>query len=366
MPSPAGAGAAQPSLVEAPGRRVLLTWQEPAADGHALRLATLADGAWSEVRTVAIGRPFFVNWADFPTAVPLGEDRFAVHWLEREGTDTYAYGVRVAFSDDGGRTWSAPVRPHADSTETEHGFVSMLPAESGAVHAVWLDGRNFAADRPEMTLRAALVTPAGVSQDALLDGRICDCCQTDAARTASGDVVVYRDRSADEIRDIALVRRTAQGWSAPTIVHEDGWHIEGCPVNGPAVAARGDLVAVAWFTAARDSARVLLAFSADGGVTFDAPVRIDEAAADGRVDVQLTGDDAAVVSWVETADSTPRLRVRAMRRAGQPGPAVEVAAVPGGRAAGFARMAPSGASLVIAWRDVRAETIRVARIEPAP
>jgi hypothetical protein len=44
-------------------------------------------------------------------------------------------------------------------------------------------------------------------------------------------------------------------------VHSDNWKIDACPVNGPAIAATGRRVAVAWFTAANDTARVKLAFS---------------------------------------------------------------------------------------------------------
>ncbi len=114
-----------------------------------------------------------------------------------------------------------------------------------------------------MTLRSALIGLDGlkVGKDTELDARTCDCCQTDSARTREGLVVVYRDRSETGVRDIALVRQTPTGWSEPVQVARDGWLIDACPVNGPAVDARGDTVVVAWFTAA-DKPRVRLAFSA--------------------------------------------------------------------------------------------------------
>ena len=362
---PGAAGAAQPSLAPMADGRVLMSWQEPVADGHALRLATLNDTTWSAPVTVASERPFIVNWADFPTAVALGPERLAVHWLEREGADTYAYGVRIAFSDDGGRTWTAPVRPHRDSTETEHGFVSMLPTDGGALEAIWLDGRNFATDRKDMTLRSARVAPDGVSDEQLLDARICDCCQTDAARTGDGTIVVYRDRSAQEIRDIAAVRKVGGVWSDPVVVHDDGWHIDGCPVNGPAVAAHGDRVAVAWYTAARDSARVRLAFSSDGGRTFGDPVRVDAGDPAGRVDVVMLDDGRALVSWIESRGDGGELLVRVIGADGAgegAGEAVSVASLSASRASGFPRMARSGAHVVLAWHDAEAEQVRVARL----
>jgi len=72
-----------------------------------------------------------------------------------------------------------------------------------------------------------------------------------------------------------ILRRTAQGWSAPSPVHADGWKVPGCPVNGPAVAASGRRVAVAWYTYADERPRVRLAFSDDAGARFGAPVEVD-------------------------------------------------------------------------------------------
>jgi hypothetical protein len=364
--SPTGPGSAQPSVAVDDQGRALLTWLESRGTGGAaeLRMATLDDTVWSEPLTMAAGRDFIVNWADFPTALAVNGERLAVHWLEREGEDTYAYGVRMSFSDDGGRSWSEPVRPHSDSTETEHGFVSMLPAGDGAVDAVWLDGRNFAAGRPEMTLRTARVDAESIDAEAVLDDRICDCCQTDAAIGASGPIVVYRDRSADEIRDIALVRRIDGRWTEPRIVHDDGWRIDGCPVNGPAIAARDALVAVAWFTAARDTSKVRLAFSRDDGATFGEAIRIDGGDPEGRVDVALLDDGSALVSWIErSGGGAGQLRLRRVAPDGVVDDAVTVAPMAASRAAGFPRIAQTSDGMVLAWTDAEAGTVRTARVE---
>ncbi len=63
--------------------------------------------------------------------------------------------------------------------------------------------------------------------------------------TARGPVVAYRDRSVDEVRDIAVVRRVNGTWTTPAVVHDDHWQIAACPVNGPALASRGDTVVIA-------------------------------------------------------------------------------------------------------------------------
>jgi hypothetical protein len=48
----------------------------------------------------------------------------------------------------------------------------------------------------------------------------------------------------------------------PRLVHADNWTMPACPVNGPAVAARGNDVVVGWYTAAGDMAALKLARSA--------------------------------------------------------------------------------------------------------
>lgn len=367
--SPAGSGSGEPFLSVAADGRLLMSWLEPDGPATALRFAERGSGGWSEPRTIARGDDWFVNWADFPSLIELPGGDLVAHWLRRTGPETYAYEVAIARSSDGGRTWSEPVVPHDDATPTEHGFVTLFPADGGAVTAVWLDGRKYASDgappTDEMTLRAARIDPAGrVFDETLLDGRVCDCCQTDVALTSEGQVVVYRDRSAAEIRDIAAVGRTAGGWDTPSAVHDDGWEIAACPVNGPAAAAAGRRVAVAWFTAAGGEPRVRVAFSDDAGTTFGPARNVDDGDPVGRVDlVPLPGGETAV-SWLERDGDRALLLARRVGPAGA-GAAVRIAVASHAREGGFPRMAAIGDSLVFAWTDPSADRIRVAVLPAA-
>src|SRR5690606_12130829 len=135
-------------------------------------------------------------------------------------------------------------------------------------------------------------------------------------------VVFYRDRSESEIRDMHVVRRSDGEWTSPVPVHDDGWAINACPVNGPAAAAHGNSVAVAWFTAAQDSPRVLVAFSEDAGVNWAPPLRLDGGDPVGRVDLVLDDAGVAYVSWLENTAGGADIRVRAVTHAGPTGDAV--------------------------------------------
>lgn len=368
LTSPAGPGAGEPFLALGEEGRVYLSWLEPVDSSHALQFAMYDGTTWSQPRTIRAGRDFFVNWADFPSIKVLDDGRLAAHWLQRTGPGTYAYGVRVSQSADGGTTWSQPLIPHRDSSDTEHGFVTLW-REGAGMGAVWLDGRKYNKEGHSPTNEMMVVTTTisadgQLGAETRLDERACDCCQTAVAITSSGPVVAYRDRSPDEIRDIYVVRRVDNRWTTPVPVHSDGWKIAACPVNGPAIAAADNHVALAWFTAAEDSGRVNVAFSSDAGAAFGSPVRIDEGRPAGRVDVALLRDGSALVSWIErTGGDTAAVRVRRVTADGKPGAPITIATSSAARASGFPRMVLRGNDAIFAWTEPgKPSAIRLAKL----
>lgn len=367
LPSPAGPGSAEPNLAVGDDGKVYMTWFEPADSGHALRIATLTGNAWSTPVTIRAGKDFWVNWADFPSIEMLDGNRLAVHWPQRTGKPTYAYAVRIAQSADGGKTWSEAITPHRDTSLQEHGFVAMW-RERGALGAVWLDGRKFTHETHdasnEMMLISTTISRDGkVGPEVILDDRTCDCCQNAVTLTSAGPIVAYRNRTSDEIRDIYVTRRVDGKWTAGVPVANDNWKIAACPVNGPALAASGNRVALAWFTGAQDTARVKVAFSKDGGATFGSPTRVDGGAPGGRVDAVLLADGSALVSWIERiGGDTAAVRVRRVTPDGKSGEAITVAKSSAARASGVPKMVLAGDQVVFAWTvPGRPSTIRVAR-----
>jgi hypothetical protein len=310
----------------------------------------------------------FVNWADFPSVVAGQNGLLFAHWLQKSGADTYAYDVRLSSSQDGGRNWSKPIVPHRDRTQTEHGFVSLVP-RGDSVAAVWLDGRNMKSGghhdeeaAGDMTLRYALIGANGkISSEAELDRRTCECCQSGMAFTDLGPVVVYRDRSAAEIRDAYVVRKVKGTWSAPAPIHRDNWKVDGCPVNGPQIDTQGKTVAVAWFTAAKERNQVLAAFSRDSGATFAAPIAVAAQNPLGRVDIVLLPDQSAIVTWIEQVGASAEVRARRVRPDGTVEPPIRVGGSSPARSAGVPRMTLAGNEVYVAWTEVSQPTrIRVA------
>ena len=359
LPSPATGSSAQPQL-SVSSRGVLLSWIERAGDLATLKFAERTASGWTESRTVASGRDWFVNWADVPSVMRLPSGTLVAHWLQKSGPDTYAYDVRLSYSQDDGRTWSPSFIPHHDGTKTEHGFASLFPLGDG-LGAIWLDGRNMkpAAGHDEhggggvMTVHFARFDKNWKQvEESAVDARVCECCPTAVTVTSEGVIAAFRDRSAKEIRDIYTSRLVNGKWSEPAAVHADGWKITACPVNGPALSASGRNVAASWFTVKGDQGQAYLAFSADAGSTYGAPIRVDDGGALGRVDVALTPDGgAAVATWIEFAEQRSQFRARRIGRDGSRSAPVTIAGLASGRASGYPRMAMTGRELVFAWTE---------------
>ncbi|MBI2566390.1 MAG: redoxin domain-containing protein [Candidatus Schekmanbacteria bacterium] len=365
---PAARGAMAPGL-SATADGAQLIWLEPGgAQAVRLRTASYRHGLWSAAVTI-VSRPLLVaNWADTPVVAAAPDGALVATWAQTRAPGRSGYGLCHARSTDGGRTWAELGIVHDDDSDVEHGFASLAPLGAG-LGVFWLDGRATAHQGP-MALRVTTAGSNAAETSLVLDERVCDCCGTAAAAGSSGPVIAYRDRTADEIRDIWFVRRRGEGWSEPAPVHEDRWQITGCPVEGPAIAARGGVIAVAWFTAAGGRPTVKVAFSRDDGRSFDPPVEIDTADAAGgpfgRVAVALDDAANAVVFWSSASGSNrgPAIRCRRLGPTGKLGAPLEVARTSADRAAGFPRVVRVGEELLAVWTEAGEQTALRARRIP--
>ena len=357
----AGPGSAEPHLAVGADGTVLLSYLEPMQDGTALRYSHPIKNQWSEPKTAATGEDWMVNWADFPSVMPLSNKTWAAHWLVKSDGPAYAYDAVVALSNDRGESWSDPLLLHTDGTLSEHGFVSLYP-DSNGVGAVWLDGRDIAHGGPDemefvgTQLRTAVVQGDQRLSEGVIDPVVCDCCQTDLAIARSGPVAVYRNRTSGEIRDIYVAREVDGQWQPGKVVSHDGWEITGCPVNGPAIDARDDGVVVAWFTA-HPGNRVQVAFSGDSAQAFGDAIDVGAANPIGRVDVALLKDGDAVVSWLEKG--VGELLIRRVSLEHGLGEIQRVTKMATHRDAGFPQMIARAEGLVFAWTDTSDDQSRV-------
>lgn len=360
-----------PNLTKGTDNQLYLSWMyEPDTISH-LNIASYQNDRWSNTQTVATGNDWFVNWADFPSIIQQPDGTILTYYLAKNGAGTYAYDIAIKQSIDQGKTWKHPIIPHRDSTATEHGFVSFFNTGTDQTGIVWLDGRKYAKNTTEhndhghghgegteadMTLRFAnLKTDGTLHNEAEIDGRICSCCQTDAVSYQDGAIVVYRDRSANEIRDISYLIYTNGAWSIPRSVHNDNWKIAACPVNGPAIDSKEERVAVAWFTNTDATPQVLLSTTDYPASGFQKPIRIDSGTPLGRVDVKFLSKDQLTITWLESVGDKTFLQLKMLDFQGNTLQELIISEYNPSRASGFPRMEVIGESIYLAWTTVNEE-----------
>ena len=361
--SPATVGSMQPFLF-IDDDQILMSWTQKKSDSlYGLNFSSFSEGKWSKVKEITKGSNWFINWADFPS-IAKNDSNLLVHHLQKSDRATYAYDIRLNLSNDNGENWQKDFMLHNDGTKTEHGFVSMLPYEKDSFMVAWLDGRNTEAgeghgendehqNKGAMNLRAAKVLFTGdVISDTLIDEKTCDCCQTTAVITQKGPVIVYRDRSDEEVRDIYISRMVDGSWTIPQPVFKDNWVINGCPVNGPKAASKNNTLVVAWFTAAGNIPKVNIAFSVNNGKSFDQPIQIDLGSPIGRVDIALIDEENALVSWIESTEDSANFMALKVNRNGKKNNSVLFGEISASRASGFPQFELMDDTVFLAWNHI--------------
>jgi hypothetical protein len=354
-------GASSPAVATAADGAALLVAVEPGPEARRVRLFRRAPGEPGFVRwgEVAVAPDIAKNGADTPQIAVAGDTVFVSFPVSfgREATLP-----KLAISRDGGRTFAAPVALADDRSATEHGFVSLLSREGGVL-ACWLDGRAYATAAPDETaLRCRTVGADGaLGPEREVDARVCDCCPTAAVDTATGVLLAFRDRGADDVRDVTIVEGDS-GRVRP--VPADGWKIAGCPVAGPALAVNGDAVLAATFSEISGGPVASVRLSADGGLSFPTSVPFASGPGAGRIAATaLPGGDFAVAAY----DGEPaRLVLRRVRARAVLGDAVDVAPIPAVRGAGIPRLSLASDGLLAVWTEPgESGGLRAAKVDPA-
>ena len=381
LPSPASPASQGSNLTAGPDGTLYLTWSEPgqspttpsstALAERALRIATLPPGAtrWSAPRTIVSTPHLMENWADFASLCIGTDGAWTAQWFQREpDADAHGYAGWFARSVDQGESWSQPA-------PLGHEFISLAPLSGGRTLVVWLESLHIPREQrkpgmPTMRLLSRVLSPAGTSLgDWVVDPDVCNCCQTTLVPLAHDRAwVAYRGHTRDEIRDHSFAHFDGTSWSSPRLLHADDWKIAACPVNGPAAAAEGDTLTVAWFTAAQSLPRVQARVSLDGGHTWGAVLPLDLGRPMGRLDLVMLPDKSAVVVWMEiaTAENAAGIYARRIFPDGTVSAPRLVTSSSQARTSGFPRTAVRGnGRIVMSWTQA-AEPMQVQTCELDP
>jgi hypothetical protein len=330
----------------------LLSWVESSKDGTSgtLKYSSRRGNAWSEPRTIAASRHFFRHPAEVPEVIGLAGGSLVAHWIETPGEgESEAEFIYVSGSSDGVH-WSAPMICHRDRSMVQHGLASIVASGDREASLFWLQALK-GEDGPVSLMRTVITfdgTTVKVTKEESLDTDVCACCPTAVVKTARGLLVAYRDHTPADIRDISVLRLENGRWSASKNVYPDNWKLNACPTNAASVAAKGDKVAVSWYTASDNKARVELALSPDGGTTFSKPVVVSTGQAYGYTSATADEDGGAIVSWLERGGDGARVLIRHVSAAGALG-TVTTLAEGSRQSLGYPKLIHAGNETWAAW-----------------
>jgi hypothetical protein len=183
-----------------------------------------------------------------------------VVWTAKDPKGTRLVSAR---SNDGGRSFAAPVTVPGSESGGNRGWESITTTSDGDIGVIWLDHRevparnsagpmNHAGHQHDASKTAQTDGVARAQLSKLYFGRlsqadsaraltsgVCYCCKTAITASADGSLfAAWRHVYPGNIRDIAFTMSSDKGrtFSAPVRVSDDKWVLDGCPENGPALA----------------------------------------------------------------------------------------------------------------------------------
>lgn len=355
LANPAAAGSICPNETRTNDGAVLLSWLEPSNDSLAFRFAIRREQTWSSPQTIVLRK----NFDKYPEAPPwvlmLPNSSLIAVWAEQlppgKGKWQGNYLLSAA-SADGGKNWSQPAVIHSDRTDGEHSFGSLAAQDDSHAAIVWLDSRDYEAKHTYRLMSAFISSSGSISTESTVDDDVCTCCPTALIRSSQGLIAAYRNHTSDEIRDIYMVRELSGKWQNGQPVHNDNWHINGCPVNGPALATNKQTVVAAWFTGKEERASAQIAFSSDSGATFKTPATLDSVGENksvlGKMAVVLLDSGDAAVSWIRRQDGKSQIVLARVRTDGSILNS-QVIAEGSNDTLGYPRMQLSGSDVLVSW-----------------
>jgi hypothetical protein len=343
-----GHGNAHP-WVAADGRFAAIAWGAARQDGPTdVYVAISRDGGLTYASPVRV--------SDAQSRASLsGEQPPRVTLVAREGkepsvlvvwTARAANGTRLltARSDDGGRAFTRPTPVPGSDAPGNRGWEATASHPDGRVAVVWLDHRELApasraAAGPDQSREAHVhgatgAEPAdGVARAQLsklffahlddtgsaraITGGVCYCCKTAVAVGPDGAIyAAWRHVYPGNVRDIAFTmsRDGGRTFSEPVRVSDDGWVLDGCPENGPAMVVdpRGTIHLV-WPTLipavnTGSEATLGLFYSASSdGRRFSPRQPIPTDGFPRHPQIAMSGDGRLMVVWDEEANATRRV-----------------------------------------------------------
>jgi hypothetical protein len=338
-----GIDAAEPATASAPDGTFYVTWvNHDAKQGDVMLARFNSDGAMQSAPVRVNRQPGVATaWrGDQPSIAVAPDGAVYVLWTPRvDSGGKHGADIYLSVSNDGGQSFTSEVKVNDDKAPADHGMHSLAVASDGRIYAAWLDERNVHAPKPSKNgeghhmesnrdLYLSYSTDGGrtFSANRKVASEACPCCKTALAVSPDGTVYAgWRQVLPGSFRHIAVARSTDGGmnFSKPTVVSDDRWVLQGCPVSGPSLSvdrSTGSLKAV-WFAAGEGYAPgVYFAESKDKGQSFTPRQLLSQETVRGTP--ALTASQNKAIALWQSSDTAETK----MRPLGNAGSALSVAA----------------------------------------
>jgi len=335
--SAADVDAAEPVTASAPDGGVYVAWVNHNANNQAdVMLGRYDNAGAATAPAVRVNQQegIATAWRGDPPSVAVTDRAVYVLWTARvEAQDKKGTDLYLSVSHDHGRTFSAAAKVNDDTVPSAHGMHSLAVPHDGRIYVAWLDERNIQAPQPSshagghhMESNRDVFTAFSIdggktfSANQRLASDACPCCKTSLAVAPDGTVYAgWRQVLPGNFRHIAVASSTngAASFSAPVIVSDDKWVLQGCPVSGPSlsVASNGDLK-VLWYAAGEGSAPGLYyAESHDKARTFTARTQMAQENVKGTP-AFASDRNREIAIWQGAGAQEPETKMRELGGAG--------------------------------------------------
>src|SRR5215208_6965891 len=271
-----GIDAAEPVMAAALDGSFYVAWVNHELKQADVMLAQFTAGGEMRGSPVRVNRQPGVAtaWRGDQPSLAVGPDGSVyVVWTARvESAGKHGTDVFLSVSSDRGQSFASEVKINDDKALNDHGMHSLAVAKDGRIYVGWLDERNVNKLKPSMTgeghhmesnrdLYLAYSTDGGrtFSANRKVASDACPCCKTSLAVSVDGTLYAgWRQVLPGNYRHIAVASSTDGGtkFSAPVIVSDDRWMLQGCPVSGPSLSVdkASGLLKIVWFAGGENGA----------------------------------------------------------------------------------------------------------------
>jgi Cu/Ag efflux protein CusF len=296
---------------------------------------------------------------DPPTLAVAPYGTIYVGWTARDEAAPHASTLYLSASRDGGRSFGPPSKVNDDTKPGVHGMHSLAVSGDGRVYLAWLDERDIKPKEADPTkapshmhtesnrvVYFASSADGGrtFSPNRRVADEVCPCCKTSLAVGDDGRVyAAWRQVLPGNFRHIAVASSAdgGQTFSPVSVVSDDRWELQGCPVSGPALSAGSPgSLRVLWYTAGEAGKPGLYwSESSDGGRSFSSRLALAETGGRGTPVLLRDAGGGFKAVWEGSDGVTPVTLLAGLSGDGRPsepatlasGGALPAAAEVGGR-----------------------------------